>query len=237
MLSRGVIVLDELAQGTYYSIDLSERTHAQMRQDLSSHTSGASLFASSDRVFCRRAAAEHVVAGGVSPTDVPILGLADWHENDSAASRATPAHIAHRNHVFAVAKLMRPPGRPLTVDEVHQISADAARQWELVQHDPIQLELWRKMGKGSVRHTKKARISSVMGYAKGSLNEDPTWLLPAADVLDCVRAYRRKTCAAARARLHVSEAPSRYEGSLGDSRVFRLLGVEAKRVPSAFAQP
>ncbi len=56
--------LEAWASSTFVSIDMSERSHNRMRNDLNTSGPGRSPTVSSNRVFCREVAAAHVAHGG-----------------------------------------------------------------------------------------------------------------------------------------------------------------------------
>ena len=64
-------------EGTFVSIDFSERAHAQFRHDVVSQTSGANFEATSNRLLVRQYVAAHVAAGGIDPAKKSALDILD----------------------------------------------------------------------------------------------------------------------------------------------------------------
>ena len=142
-------VVSVLAERAVISTDLSERIHAQVRQDLKTETQNRSFESSSDRTFCRQLRTAHMNCGG----DDPVLCLAPLADSDVAphagglrggrlSRHGGSAKLRHRNNKLRAFKEVHAPTRPLTREELDACVAAADAEWSLVCSDPEQFDAW-----------------------------------------------------------------------------------------------
>lgn len=129
-------IMKSWAENSYVSIDLSERNHNRMRNDLSSGGQGRSPTLSSNRVFNREVLASHVARGGT-----PL------HEKARAKDQPQPSprqglggnpKMEFTNKRRKVFKLLSAPDRPLSEVELKRCKCEADSVWAAMDADERQ---------------------------------------------------------------------------------------------------
>lgn len=143
------------SQGTFASIDFSERSHSQFRHDVASHTTGADFRATSNRLFVRQFVAAHTAAGGVDPCTRGALEiLQEAGVETGSRARGKPkgcsSYIEFSNNKRKAIKALVAPGRPLTCTERQNMESQVKTEWAQVRDDPAQLQLWQSVAKNKV---------------------------------------------------------------------------------------
>jgi hypothetical protein len=95
MRYNGARSMTALGLAAAHCIDFSERSHNQMRQDLRSDGKARSVTASSNRVFLRQAAAEHVDRGATDPVKTTV---AEPPPSVAPKPKAAPKRVCQRGH-------------------------------------------------------------------------------------------------------------------------------------------
>ena len=147
--TASVPTLRMLGDGTFISIDFSERAHAQFRHDVASPTSGANYDATSSKLLVRQCATAHKAAGGVDPASKTARSLMQEAGllEQPHAHRATPAHIAYGNHRRQAFKALLAPDRKLTRAERQTIDANISDGWQQARQDPAHFNAWKEKGR------------------------------------------------------------------------------------------
>ena len=164
LFSKAPDVIRAWGRCTMTAIDLSERSHAQMRVDVQSPGRARSSTASSNRVFCRQVLASHMNRGG---RDITKLDMALLNSASSAASAQPPLqHVdehdaqhgegsAHRKQQHPGSAMLRfqnvklkswkrlhAPHRPVSTEERNAVFGFAKVEWHVIQQDPEQHASW-----------------------------------------------------------------------------------------------
>ena len=148
MLKHGPAVLRTILEVTPTSIDFSERSHNQLRQDISSQGPASSLAAAADRLLCKQFAAEHISRGGDDPVLIPIVSYGKDEGKDNSSSSNSrrglggSAYQEFRNSRMCVFKAMIAPDRALDEHERQQCTDSIREEWARVKDNPLEYNLW-----------------------------------------------------------------------------------------------
>ncbi len=156
--------LEAWASSTFVSIDMSERSHNRMRNDLNTSGPGRSPTVSSNRVFCREVAAAHVAHGGDCIGSGKGMSLNPAAASGRMGIGGNP-RLEFGNRKLQAFKALRAPARPLTKAEVIECRQKTTTEWALVEAH--EREVWktrhfaanlgRKAARAVVANTDKAK--------------------------------------------------------------------------------
>ncbi len=134
-------ITNALANGTRLSVDVCERLHAQMRQDLNSGGRARSATASSNRTFCQQVRAEHFRRSSMDPAKpLPITLPAACVDQSSALVAVNVPQVRlprsggnprsmWQNSKLSVYKALHAPCRALTGDELSAFYEKCNTDW------------------------------------------------------------------------------------------------------------
>ena len=153
LLNHGAQILRSWGQSSFVAIDFSERSHGQMRTDLSSSGRSRSFATSSNRMFCQQMKAELISRGCSDPAGAKPLRNACVAGLDGSAPllpdvKPKSKRMEFQNCRLATFKKVHAPHRPLTSDERHRCLAVVATDWAKMNED--QMEQWRLIHQGAV---------------------------------------------------------------------------------------
>jgi hypothetical protein len=153
--TRAVDIIKCWSEGTFVSIDFSERSHAQFRHAILSQGPAADFSAASDRLLLRQHVAAHVAAGGKDPAttgSIEILREANVDVGDALRRRTGGnAYVEFSNHKRKAYKVLVAAGRALTKQERHDMEEQIKAEWHVIKNDEELVGPWR------VAHLLKAR--------------------------------------------------------------------------------
>lgn len=166
--------LEAWASSTFVSIDMSERSHNRMRNDLNTSGPGRSPTVSSNRVFCREVAAAHVAHGGDCIGSGKGMSLNPAAASGRMGIGGNP-RLEFGNRKLQAFKALRAPARPLTKAEVIECRQKTTTEWALVEAH--EREVWktrhfaanlgRKAARAVVANTDKAKGDAAGGVFSG----------------------------------------------------------------------
>ena len=131
MLSEGARLIEAWAKGSYVGIDVTERKHAQMRQELRSEKRARNFTRSANHVALQDLRASHISRQGRDPAKVDVSstqGMAcvtaesQPHGNpQTSRNTGSNPYLAFRNSKVSARKQVIAPDRPLTALEMGEI--------------------------------------------------------------------------------------------------------------------
>lgn len=156
MMAKAPPIVRLLLETTATSIDFSERSHNQLRQDLHSAGPAASLASASERILCRQFAAEHVLRGGRDPAlePLPILCAEATGDPKSSGNRKGTGGSGFQyfhNLRLGAFKAMHSPNTPLSADEVRHCEEKIKQEWAAILGDPAEHNLWVNANRNALR--------------------------------------------------------------------------------------
>ena len=167
-----------LLKGHTHSVDDLERSHAQVRTDLSSSGPAKSIVDSANRVLCRAVQSEHVARGGVpvakatqciadsiKPSRSQSMALCDLeHAGEVVSARVATTNrhpgsslIHLRNRKVHAFKSVHCSDRPMTKDEIASCEDEARKEYAIVRRDS---DAWKRVSM-CTRSLKLAKESSI----------------------------------------------------------------------------
>lgn len=190
---RGMHILRAVNDGVQVSVDFSERSHAQMRQDMKSSGRAKSASASANRVYCHQVRAELIQRGwpdfAAEPLAAPGCGsAAEPREEGVLAERAKPrvinTFLAFLNFRMESYKSSFSEGRPMTAQEMDRVRVRAREAW--ARMTPEEQDRWmilRRARRAEAEAQPHGHALLPAGSAKDSKTKVsvPLWLLPLQD--------------------------------------------------------
>ena len=168
------------SEGTYASIDFSERAHAQFRHDVASPTVGADVLPVCNRLLVRQYAAAHVSAGGCEPTAsasgtmLQDCGLPEMAKRGVGGN----VYVTFSNGKRRAWKSVVASGRAMTREETEQMEAHVAEEWAKVSSDPEQLALLSAVRASRRASGEASSCARVLASADGDKFRSPCALSP-----------------------------------------------------------
>ena len=159
--ANGARVIAAWADSAVVGIDVTERSHARVRQDLKSDARARSFTRAVDTAVCQDLRAIHVAAGGSDPAKLETAPAADPDFGDlalvdfatekpqkaSREGRGLNPYLQFRNHKFSTFKQIHAPDRPMSLAERRALGKTCREEWNAMAAD-AQSD-WRRVRKGS----------------------------------------------------------------------------------------
>ena len=202
LLYRAPLVIQAWMLSTFTAIDMSERAHASMRQDIASSGPASDFVQAANRSLCRQFVGEHLDRGGKDPARMSLGDIArsDFSDDGSERGRSglgSSAFLEFHNVRAASYKIAHAPDRPMTKPEREEMAEKIREEWQRVRAHPGEYQLWRMRCQSKRAIGRLPIADGVMGAdvcAAGEkitpfrglweANDDPEVLIPPADVAD-----------------------------------------------------
>ena len=185
MRGRGVHIMRAFNEGSVIAVDFSERSHAQMRQDMRSSGRAKSASASASRVYCQQVRAELVSRGSLDPSG-PSAGPGCVQEQgnngDVTIQQQPPAHGGNHyldflNFSMSTYKDTFAKDAQMTDGERTRVRTRSREAWDAMSHQ--ERERWLVMYRARAM---QARLGEHGPPAVDPLvdkkEQKPLWFLP-----------------------------------------------------------
>jgi hypothetical protein len=188
---KGPTIIQAWATSSFVAIDLSERSHASMRVDLSTSGPGRSPTVSSNRCFCKSVHAAHVAVGGDNITASSVVQSTNVNTADQTVVRRTVGGnpwMHFYNSRMQSFKAMHAPNRRITAPEREKFDVLAMEAWAVADAEEkalwadchVAANLGRKAGALVARDDPSSSIDNDRFRGLWGLGESKQDMIPAA---------------------------------------------------------
>jgi hypothetical protein len=173
-------------EGSVIAVDFSERSHAQMRQDMRSSGRAKSASASASRVYCQQVRAELVSRGALDPSSATSAGLGCMQEEGNQggvmAQQQPPApggnpYFDFLNFSMSTYKATFAKDAVMTDGDMAKVRTRAREAWDAMTQQ--QRDLWLVIYRARVMQARLGEHGPLAVVPVVDKKEEkPLWFLP-----------------------------------------------------------
>ena len=161
LMGKGAQLVDAWAKGSYVAIDMSERSHAQLRQKIRSDKGARAFVPAANRLVCSQLRDTHIALGGRDPALLDVSshdeaggdeGAAPHAQQEPGSGRPSASglnpYLVYRNHRFHTHKQTLTRGAKMKREEMQALEQKCKADW--ARMSPHEQGPWQRIFRGKV---------------------------------------------------------------------------------------